>query len=179
MAKKLGGLGKGLSAIFIALGVVGSMFSFPVLGAKCAPVQHIINVLSGIILGPFHALLIAFLTSLLRNLLGLGSLLAFPGSMIGAFCCGICCKMVLLKSKNQSYALLSAAFGEVFGTGILGAICAYPIAVLCGINPNAAIFTFVVPFLISTVIGSISAVFFVAALRSTGIITRFQERCKY
>ncbi len=28
------------------------------------------------------------LRSLLRNILGIGSLMAFPGSMIGAFCCG-------------------------------------------------------------------------------------------
>ena len=31
----------------------------------------------------------AFVTSLLRNLMGTGTLLAFPGSMCGAFLCGI------------------------------------------------------------------------------------------
>ena len=29
-----------LTALFTAVAVVGSMFSFPVLGSKCAPVQH-------------------------------------------------------------------------------------------------------------------------------------------
>ena len=34
------------TALFIAIAVLGSTFSFPILGAKCAPVQHVINVLS-------------------------------------------------------------------------------------------------------------------------------------
>ncbi|MBQ7785558.1 MAG: energy coupling factor transporter S component ThiW, partial [Clostridia bacterium] len=73
-----------LAALLIALAVVGSMFSFPVFGSKCAPVQHMVNVIGAVLLGPWYNLAVAFLASLLRNLLGLGSLLAFPGSMCGA-----------------------------------------------------------------------------------------------
>ena len=36
-----------LTALFTAVAVVGSMFSFPVFGSKCAPVQHLVNVLRG------------------------------------------------------------------------------------------------------------------------------------
>ncbi len=170
------------AGILIALGVVGSMFSMPVLGAKCAPVQHIINVIAGVTLGPWYALLLAFLTSLLRNLLGLGSLLAFPGSMVGAFCCGMLFKLVKVlcaKAKNQkgivSYLpLLAAWFGEVFGTGVLGGMLACPVAVACGINANAAVFTFVVPFLISTVVGSVVALLFLTALKSTKALQHFR-----
>ena len=57
--------------------------------SKCAPVQHMVNVLAGVALGPGYALGMAFGASLIRNLLGLGSLLAFPGSMCGALACGL------------------------------------------------------------------------------------------
>ena len=78
-----------LTAVFAAVAVVGSLFSFPVFGSKCAPVQHLINVLCAVILGPGYGVAAAFVSSLIRNLLGLGTLLAFPGSMCGALLAGI------------------------------------------------------------------------------------------
>ena len=78
-----------LAAVFTAVAVVGSLFSFPVFGSKCAPVQHIVNILCAVFLGPVWGVCVAFAASLLRNLLGLGSLMAFPGSMIGALLCGL------------------------------------------------------------------------------------------
>ena len=59
------------------------MFSFPVLASRCSPVQHMVNILCAVFLGPWYGFAAAFLASLLRNLLGLGTLLAFPGSMVG------------------------------------------------------------------------------------------------
>ena len=78
-----------LAGVFTALAVVGSFISFPVAGSKCAPGtaygQH-----SGCChLRPLLGIGIAFIASLLRNLLALGSLMAFPGSMVGALCCGL------------------------------------------------------------------------------------------
>ncbi len=73
-----------LAGMMTALGVCLSNFSFPVGVSRCFPIQHLLNVLSGVFLGPGYALGFAFSTSLLRNLLGTGSLLAFPGSMVGA-----------------------------------------------------------------------------------------------
>ena len=78
-----------LAGVFTALAVVGSFISFPVAGSKCAPVQHMVNILAAVTLGPFWGIGIAFIASLLRNLLALGSLMAFPGSMVGALCCGL------------------------------------------------------------------------------------------
>lgn len=78
-----------LTALFVAIATYGgSLFSFPIGIAKCAPVQSLVNVLSGIILGPWWALGQALATSILRNLLGTGTVFAFPGSMIGAFLAG-------------------------------------------------------------------------------------------
>ena len=101
-----------LAGMFCALCVVGSVFSFPMFGSKCAPVQHMVNVLCAVLLGPWWGVGVAFVASLLRNLLGLGSLMAFPGSMFGALLCGL----VYHKTKN----ILATMVGEVFGTSILG-----------------------------------------------------------
>ena len=42
-----------------------------------------------VFLGPWYGVAVAFAASLLRNLLGMGSLMAFPGSMCGALLCGM------------------------------------------------------------------------------------------
>ena len=59
---------------FCAVAVVGSLFSFPVLGSKCAPVQHMVNILCAVLLGPGWGVGVAFVASLIRNLLGLGKI---------------------------------------------------------------------------------------------------------
>lgn len=152
-----------LAGVFTALAIVGSFLSFPVAGSKCAPVQHIINILAAVTLGPWYGIGIAFCASLLRNLLGLGSMMAFPGSMVGALCCG------LVYSICRKLSLTCLA--EALGTGILGGLAAYPVAVyIMGITP-AGIFVYVVPFLISTVTGSILAFLLITALNKNGVIS--------
>ena len=101
-----------VTAILAAVAVVGSLFSFPVFGSKCAPVQHMVNILCAVTVGPWWALAQAFIASLIRNLLGLGSPLAFPGSMCGALLGGLLYKY----GKKLPFAYI----GEVVGTGILG-----------------------------------------------------------
>lgn len=76
------------AAVLVALAVVGSLVSFPIGASKCAPVQHLVNIIGAVFLGPAWAVGVGFTAALLRNLLGLGSLLAFPGSMVGAFVAG-------------------------------------------------------------------------------------------
>lgn len=155
-----------LTAIFAAIAVVGSTFSFPVLGARCSPVQHIINILCAIFLGPWYGLAAALVTSIIRNLLGLGTVLAFPGSMCGAFLAGILYKY----GKKLPFAYV----GEVVGTGFIGGMLSYPIARFIMGNAQAAIFTFVLPFLITTCGGTIIAIFITAALKKSGLLGRFQ-----
>ena len=157
-----------LAGVLCAVAVVGSMFSFPVFGSKCAPVQHIVNVLCAVLLGPWYGVAVAFVASLLRNLLGLGSLMAFPGSMCGALLCGI----VYHKTKN----LLATLAGEVFGTGIIGGLLAWPVAVfLMGkAAGDIAFYAYVVPFLVSTVGGSIIAGVVLIALEKNGALKKMQ-----
>lgn len=154
-----------IAGILCAVAVVGSaIVVFPVFGSKCAPVQHMVNILCAVFLGPGYGLGVAFVASLIRNLMGLGSLLAFPGSMCGALLCGLVWK----KSKNLPAALIA----EVLGTGILGGLLAYPIAIMfMGQSAgDIAFYAYVVPFLISTVAGSILCGLLVFALKKSGAL---------
>ena len=159
-----------LAAVFAAIAVVGSTFSVPVFGSKCAPVQHLVNVLCAVFLGPTYGVAAAFIASVIRNLMGLGSLLAFPGSMCGAFLSGY-----LYKKLRK---LPAAYVGEIFGTGIIGGILSYPIAAFIMGNTKAAVFTFVVPFLVSTCGGTLIAVIITVALSQTGFLERAKEMLK-
>ena len=157
-----------VAGILCAVAVVGSLFSFPVFGSKCAPVQHMVNILCAIMLGPFYGVGVAFGASLIRNLMGLGSLMAFPGSMFGALLCGL----TFWKSRNIPLTLLA----EVFGTAILGGICAYPIALLfLGMQAGEiAVYAYMIPFLISTAGGAILSGILLGALRKTGVIGTYR-----
>lgn len=75
-----------LTAIIASITTVSSSFIYIPIGlAKIFPIQHLANVLSAVLLGPWYAVAQAFISSTLRNMLGTGSLFAYPGSMIGAF----------------------------------------------------------------------------------------------
>ncbi len=159
-----------IAGVFCAIAVVGSMFSFPVFGSKCAPVQHLINVLCAVLLGPGYGICVAFGASLIRNLFGLGSLLAFPGSMIGALLCGL----VYAKTKKIGFTLIA----EVFGTALLGGLCAYPVAILFmgKVAGELAFYVYVIPFLISTVGGVIIAGVILYSLQKAKVLSRMQEQ---
>ena len=137
-----------LSWILIAIATVLGTFSIPVIGAKASPVQHFVNVIAGITLGPVYGVACAFVAALLRNILGTGSLLAFPGSMVGVFLAA------LLYKKFKKIEL--AVIGEVIGTGIIGALLAYPVATVL-LGKEVALFVYVIPFSLSSIIGSIIA----------------------
>lgn len=156
-----------LTAVLSAVAVVGSLFSFPVFGSKCAPVQHLINVLCAVILGPGYGVAAAFVSSLIRNLLGLGTLLAFPGSMCGALLAGIL--------YHYIKKLPAAYIGEVFGTAVIGGMLSYPVAAFIMGSKGAALFTFVVPFLISTAGGTLLAVLITVPLKQTGVLDKIKS----
>ena len=156
------------AGILVAVAVVGSLFSFPVFGSKCAPIQHMVNILCEVMLAPWYGVGAAFCASLIRNLLGLGSLMAFPGSMLGALLCGI----AFWKSRNIPVTLLA----EVFGTGILGGLCAYPIAILfMGMQAGEiAFYAYVIPFMVSTVGGAVISAVLLGALKNTGVLRAYK-----
>lgn len=154
------------AAMLTAVGVVLSAFSIPIGASKCFPIQHLINVVAGVILGPMYAVLVAFCTSLIRNILATGSLLAFPGSMIGALLAGI--------AYSKTNKLYAACISEVFGTGIIGGMLSYPIATLI-MGKEAALFTYVIPFLISTIGGSVIASILLYSMKKAGTLNSIQN----
>ncbi len=160
-----------VASIFCALAIVGSMFPFHFLGSKCAPVQHMVNILAGILLGPAYGVMMAFVVSLIRNLLGIGSLMAFPGSMFGALLCGLAYKY----TKNIPLTLV----GEVFGTAVLGGLSAYPIGIfLMGQSNALAFYVYIMPFFISTAVGAVFAGILVFYLKKNGILDSLQSKLK-
>ena len=147
------------AAMLVALTVVMSGFSIPIGASRCYPIQHLVNVVCAVFLGPVYGVMAAFCTSFIRNLMGTGSLLAFPGSMVGALLCG------LIYQKTGK--LLLTYIGEVVGTGLLGGMLCYPVAVLIMGNSEAALFTYVMPFFMSTACGTVMAAILVAALEKS------------
>ncbi|MDR1482012.1 MAG: energy coupling factor transporter S component ThiW [Synergistaceae bacterium] len=104
-----------LAGMFAAVAVLLSGFSFPVGPSRCFPFQHAMNVICGVILGPWWAVASAFVASAIRNLLGTGTVLAFPGSMFGALAVGLTADML-----PRGHRLFAAA-AEPFATSLVGA----------------------------------------------------------
>ncbi|MEH6905370.1 energy coupling factor transporter S component ThiW [Neobacillus drentensis] len=136
-----------LTAMMIAIGTISSnLFYIPIGFTKVFPIQHFMNVLSAVLLGPYYAVAQAFGVSLLRNLMGTGSLFAFPGSMVGA----LLASLLFWKTRK----LYLAFIGEVIGTGILGALLSYPIATLI-LGQKATVFGFIPLFIFSSFAGAL------------------------
>src|SRR5699024_276564 len=98
-----------------------------------------------IMLGPGPALAIAFMIGLLRNMLGIGSIMAFPGGMAGAFLAGYFYRKF---TKNRW-----GVVGANIGTGIIGAFVSSFFAKFLMGNAVGAFF-FMPPFLVSSISGA-------------------------
>ena len=150
-----------LMAMFVAIAVAGAAFvSFPAGVARAFPVQHAINVMAAVLFGPGPAVLIAFLTGAIRILTGTGSLLAFPGGMIGAFLAGI---LYMVSGR-----IWFAAVGEIIGTGIIASLVAVPYAKILMGTDVAALF-FMPAFLVSSVSGALLGVVLVLRMNKLNI----------
>ncbi|WRS28501.1 energy coupling factor transporter S component ThiW [Oscillospiraceae bacterium MB08-C2-2] len=159
-----------IAGVLCGVAVVGSLFSVPVFGSKCAPVQHMVNILCAVLLGPGYGVGVAFGASLIRNLLGLGSLMAFPGSMFGALLCGL-----MYRKSQKIFPTLAA---EVFGTAIVGGLSAYPVAIffMGRAAGDLAFYAYIIPFLISTAAGSLLSGALIYSLKKTGALATIQSR---
>ena len=88
------------------------------------------------------------------------------GSMVGAFVSAMIFKYT--RSKIGAY------LGEVIGTGILGGMLCYPIASMM-MGQKAALFTFVGPFLASTLCGTVIAAVIITALYKSKAVRLIEE----
>ncbi|MFW6135611.1 MAG: energy coupling factor transporter S component ThiW [Chloroflexota bacterium] len=151
------------AVILVAIGVALSPFtSFPVGIAKVNPTQHFVNVVGAIMLGPWWAMTIAAIIAVLRNALGVGTLLAFPGGMIGAFLAGTAYRV----TRN----LYWGALGEIVGTGILGALVSGLLVAPVFMRSTMALGVLIASFLVSTVLGSVVGVLALRLLERAGYV---------
>jgi len=150
------------AVILVAIGIALSPFtSIPIGIAKINPVQHFVNVLGAVLLGPGWAISIALITGILRNALGTGTLLAFPGGMIGAFIAGFFYRY----SRN----IYIAAIGEIIGTGLLGAVASALIVAPILMKKGMAVGALIITFSGSSLLGSIIGVLALKLLEQAGI----------
>lgn len=140
------------AAAIMAAAVVflSPFFSVPLGVSRAFPLQHMMNIFLSVLLGTRYSVGAAFTSSLLRNLMGSGTILAFPGSMIGAFLSGIL--------YQHTRSIWAAAAGEFVGTSLIGGLISYPIASLV-MNSSAGAFFYVSVFSVSCGTGTVIAVF--------------------
>ncbi len=150
------------ATLLTALAVALSPFSFPVGTTKVFPGQAMVNVLSGVLLGPWYAIVVAFAASLIRNLLGTGTVNAFAGSMIGAALAGLA-----WRATRNIYA---SALGEIIGTGVLATLATVYIVAPNVQHRNPALALVGAGFLASTIAGSVVAVIVLKALAAAGYL---------
>ncbi len=149
--------------VLVAIGVALAPFtSFPVGIAKVNPTQHFVNVLGAVLLGPWWAVAIAVIIGIIRNAMGVGTLLAFPGGMIGAFLAGY----VYRFTRN----VYLGALGEIIGTGIIGAVVSALLVAPVFMGQTMAMGALIASFLASTVVGSVIGVLALRLLERAGFV---------
>lgn len=105
-----------LTAMFACLAFVLNTFVyFP----SMAPFQHFVDVLAAVLLGPWYACAAAFLSGVLRMILSGRTIQAIAGAVFGPILGG------LLYQKFHNIWVV--VIGEIVGTGIVGALVAYPL----------------------------------------------------
>jgi energy-coupling factor transport system ATP-binding protein len=151
------------AVVLIAIGVALAPFtSFPIGIAKVNPTQHFVNVLAAVMLGPGWATLIAAVIGVIRNATGMGTLLAFPGGMIGAFLAGMA-----FKYTRRNYL---AATGEIVGTGLIAPVVSALLVAPFLMHKTIPLLALVPSFISSTIIGALLGIIALRILKRADII---------
>lgn len=152
-----------LSALFAALPVVFSFIpgAIPVAGAKVLPWQHMVNAIAGVLVGPWYAALSAAVAAVLRNSLGVGTLLAFPGGIPGALVVGFAYRYW----RREWVGLL-----EPLGTGPVGATIGSLLVAPALMGKAIPLAALLPAFLASAVPGAVLGVIVLKVLQRVGAI---------
>lgn len=156
------------AVILAAIGVALAPFtSIPIGIAKINPTQHFVNVVGAVLLGPWWALAVAAVIAIIRNAMGVGTLLAFPGGMIGALLAGY----IYRYTRN----IYLGALGEIVGTGIIAPIVSALLVAPIFMQQTVALGLLAASFLGSTILGSVIALLALRLLNRAGYVS-FEER---
>ena len=91
------------AVVLVAIGVALAPYtSFPIGIAKVNPTQHFINVIGAVVLGPWWAVLVAMVIGIIRNALGVGSLLALVPSFLASTIAGALLGVLALKFLQRA-----------------------------------------------------------------------------
>lgn len=137
-----------LKMVMLAMLVAIGVVISPILRVEgMCPMAHLINIVCSVFLGPWYSLLCATLIGIIRmTLMGIPPL-----------------------------ALTGAVFGEVFGTGVIGALASYPVMTYI-VGREGLTWAFYIPsFIGGTLIGGSIAFVFLMALRRNGLLAKFQH----
>ncbi len=148
-------------AIFTAIGIVLSTFNpfayIVLFGTKINPFVHLINAISGVLLGPLYAVLIATFIAIMRFSFGIGTIYAFPGGIPGAFIVGIFAYIIAYKKDElRSIGALFEPIGTVIIGGSISSLMSYyifelnftPILIMWGLFAASSIAGSILGFLI-------------------------------
>jgi energy coupling factor transporter S component ThiW len=141
--------------------------SIPVAGAKVLPWQHMTNVVAGVMLGPWYAALAATVAALLRNLFGVGTLLAFPGGIPGAIVVGLAYRLV----RKPWAGLL-----EPLGTGPIGATLGALVVSPLFMHRTTSLPALLIAFLASSIPGALLGYLVLQALTRVGVVQAMAPR---
>ncbi len=151
-------------SILTALGALLSFYpgSIPVGPTLVFPFQSMINVIAGILLGPWYAATVALAVGVIRMSIHTGTVFSLPGGIPGAMLVGLTYK------ATKSHL---SAFAEIPGTALVGAILsAFLVAPIMG--GSATLGFFILAFTPPAVLGSVIGYVIMTALRKRGIIAR-------
>jgi energy-coupling factor transport system ATP-binding protein len=151
------------AVILVAIGVILAPYtSFPIGIAKVNPTQHFVNVIGAVVLGPWWAVIIAAVIGVIRNAMGVGTLLAFPGGMIGAFLAGYFYRF----KRNVSVA----ASGEIIGTGFIAPVVSALFVAPVLMKKAIPLLALLPSFLASTIAGAILGVLALKLLQRADVL---------
>ncbi len=151
------------AVVLVAMGVaLAPITSFPIGIAKVNPTQHFVNVMSAALLGPWWAMTIAGVIGAIRNAMGTGTLLAFPGGMIGAFLAGL-----FYRRRENVY---EGAGGEIIGTGFIAPVVSAMFVAPVLMEKAIPLFALIPSFLVSSIAGAVLGVLAMKLLQNTDII---------
>lgn len=176
--------------VLIAMVVVLSPVFIPLGPTKAYPFQHMANVIAGVLLGPWYAVIMATCAAIIRISLGVGTVFAFPGGIFGAFLAGLFYRWIrALRQRPQGeeeaepeeeasaappsswrlpIAAYVAAVGEVIGTGLIGATLSALVVDPLLVGRNAGWIFFVGLFSVSSIAGAIIGLLGLGILRRAG-----------
>jgi len=149
-----------LAGLFAAMAVLLSGIHFPVGPIKAFPFKHMVNIVAGIMIGPWYAAISALIAGIIRNAIGTGTIFAFPGGIPGAIVVGLVFRWV-----RRDWAALT----EPVGTGFIGV----PLTVfLLGpiMGKEFAFALFFPAFMASCIPGAVLGYVLLKALRRTNVL---------